>query len=35
MARMYETLCELAGIPNVRVFRRFVGAQLWIEQHQA
>jgi len=35
MARMYETLCELAGIPNVRVFRTFVGAQLWIEQQQA
>jgi hypothetical protein len=32
MARMYETLCELAGISNVRVFRNMVGAQDWIEQ---
>ena len=35
MARMYETLCELAGIPNVRVFRTIVDAQHWIEEHQA
>ena len=35
MARMYETFCELAGIPNVRVFRTIVDAQHWIEQHQA
>jgi hypothetical protein len=35
MARMYETLCELAGIPNVRVFRSVVAAQQWIEQQQA
>jgi hypothetical protein len=35
MARMYETLCELNGIRNVRVFRSVVGAQDWIEQHQS
>jgi hypothetical protein len=33
MARMYETLCDLAGIQNVRVFRTVVDAQDWIEQH--
>ena len=35
MARMYETLCDLAGIRNVRVFRTIVAAQDWIEEHQS
>jgi hypothetical protein len=34
MARMYETLCDLAGIQNVRVFRTVVDAEDWIK-HQA
>ena len=32
MGRMFETLCDLAGIPNVRVFRNRIEAEQWLEQ---